>query len=293
MRRVTAGLCGAALLALWPGWSPVAGGADDEAPPPPGVLLNAPLAHYAYQAGEYLGYRISWSGANAGHSAMEIAEGVAVDGSPVLEIISTAESGDFVSVFFPVKDRVVSQLDVVEQIPRRIHIDQRHGRRTRVRTVVFDQAGQSATTFQPGRDPVTVKTPPRVHDILSCLYYFRSLPDLTEGKTSYIDVHEGKKNWRLAATVEGHEKIKVPAGKFDTVRVRAEVRFRGVFYDRGEVHLWLTDDVHRIPVRVRVKIQIGSVVIDLTDLRLGTPAPEAVVSHPAAEPSGTGSPATP
>ncbi|MDH5526647.1 MAG: DUF3108 domain-containing protein [Nitrospirota bacterium] len=244
------------------------GGTIAVASPQVGELLNVPLERYAYRPGESFHYRLSWGGVTAGKSSISIAEGTAVDGSPVWNIVSTAESSDFISVFYPVRDHIVSQLDPQTHLPRRIEIDQRHGKRKRVRTTVFDRVGQSATTFQAGRDPVTSAVPPRVHDILSCLFYFRSLPGLEPGQTRVIDVHEGKKNWRLLIHVEERERVEVPAGAYDTLRIRAEVRFRGVFYDRGDVHLWLTDDANRVPVKVRVKIQIGSVISDLTRVTL-------------------------
>lgn len=257
------------------------GGTIDLPSPEDGVLLNVPLERYVYRPGEVFRYRLSWAGVTAGKSSISLQEGKAVDGATVWNIVSDAESSDFVSVFFPVKDHIVSQLDPETQVPRRIDIDQRHGKRKRIRTTVFDQVGHHATTFQARRDPVTVDTPPRVYDILSCLFYFRSLPDLEPGQARAIDVHEGKRNWRLLIHVEGRERVKVEAGTFDTLRVRAEVRFRGVFYDRGDVHLWLTDDANRVPVQVRVKIQIGSVLAELYAMNLPEPEAESQAGGPA------------
>lgn len=247
--------------------------------PPAGALVNLPTEGKAYAPGERLAFRLSWSGLVAGHAAMSVAEEV-VDGRPMWLLTSTTRSTKAIDWFYPVRDRVESRIDPDTGIPLRIEIDQHHGRRTRVRTTVFDQAAHQATTFQPGHDPVMEETPPNVHDILSCLYYLRSFPRLEPGETYVIDVHEGKKNWRLLVHALRREPVGTPAGAFDTVAVRAEVRFKGVFFDRGDVRIWFTDDARHLPVKVQIKIRVGSVLAELVDSTL--PAlPVSVAAEPA------------
>lgn len=233
---------------------------------------NPLLERVAWQPGEFLNFDVFWSGVPVGNSTMSVAAGAGADGEPETKLVTTARSNDFLSVFYPVKDHIVSHLDPATDLPRRIEIDQRHGKRKRIRNTVFDRERQVATTYQKNREPHEVAIPPRVHDILSCFYYFRNVRDLVPGQTTVIDVHEGKKNWRLLVHVLNKETVTVPAGEFHTVQVKAEVRFRGVFYDRGDVRLWLTDNVLHIPVKVRVKIQLGAVVLDLVDIRLPAPS---------------------
>lgn len=257
-------LCLSCVL-LWP----VASTAGAEPQPPVGALINKPLARQAFVPGESLVFNMRWGNIRAGTATMSVSAGIDESGRPVHRLISTAKSGKMLSMFYPVRDLVVSYLDPETSLPRKIEINQRHGKRRRFRTVEFDQAGQTAVTHQPGREPVKVEIPPNVHDIISCFYYFRGLPDIEPGNpVSVVDVHEGKKNWRLLVKPQHRERITVPAGTFDTFQIKAEVRFKGVFYDRGDVRIWLTDDERRLPVKVQVKIAIGSVVIELTKLYL-------------------------
>lgn len=242
---------------------PAGGVAGDEELPPAGELLNRPLPNHAYAAGEVLNYRISWSGIPAGHASMAVSEERGEGDDPVTVFTSVTRSNKTVSVFYKVRDRVVSRINAETGAPFLIEIDQRHGRRKRIRTTSFDQQAQQATTFQTNRDPVTVDTPPAVQDILSVLYYLRTLPELKPGHTEVLDVHEGKKNWRLLVKTIGKGRIKTPAGRFDTVQVKAEVRFKGVFFDRGDVRIWFTDDVRHVPVKIAIKIRIGKVLVEL------------------------------
>jgi hypothetical protein len=231
--------------------------------PPPGALVNVLPKRKAYASGEVLAYDINWSGIPAGRAVMSVIAGTDASGAKVDRLVSIVRYNKVVSVFYKVRDRVVSEIDPDTGVPRRISIDQRHGNHVRVQEVVFDRANGRASTLRPGRDPVTADIPPNAHDIISCLYYLRSLDGIEPGVTKIVDVHEGGKNWRLLVHAEKRERVTVPAGTFDTVRVRAEVRFHGVFFDRGDVRLWLTDDARHVPVRVSIKIKIGQVLADL------------------------------
>lgn len=253
--------------------------------PPQGALVNVPPERHAYGPGEALVYAISWSGVPAGRAVMSVVGGTDDAGRPVQRLVSIARSNKVVSLVYRIRDRIMSEIDPATGIPRRILVDQRHGTRTRIREVTFDQTNRRATTLQSKRKPVTVDTPPNVHDIISCLYYLRSMDGLAPGKTVVVDVHEGKKNWRLLVHGEALERVTVPSGTYDTLRVRAEVRFKGVFFDRGDVRLWLTEDARRIPVLVSIKIKMGRVLAELIHLTLPPLAPLDARAAPAPGPS--------
>jgi hypothetical protein len=46
-----------------------------------------------------------------------------------------------------------------------------------------------------------------------------------------------------------------------------ELKHEGVFQQKGEVRIWLTDDQRHIPVKIRSKIAIGSININLQEAR--------------------------
>ncbi len=236
--------------------------------PPQDVLLNVPHSTRAYAPGERLTYRITWGGVTAGKAVMSVDEGKTAAGVPVFLLTSTTRSSRAISWFFKVRDRIVSQIDRHTGAPYRIDINQRHGKRKRIRTTVFNQRDHTATTFQEARDPVIVDTPPLVQDILSCLYYLRGFDNIVPHQHYTIDVHEGKKNWQLLVRALERERVKTPMGKFNTIPVDAEVRFKGVFFDRGSVRIWLTDDARHIPVLIRIKIRLGHVQIQLKGAEL-------------------------
>jgi hypothetical protein len=187
--------------------------------------------------------------------------------------MSVAKSNAFVSMFFPVEDRIESLIDRETLGSLRLDVKQHQGKRRKARLTEFDQVNHTATVLKNG-ERTTYEIPPDVQDSLSCLYYFRSVPQFDVGDTVTIDVHESTKNWRLAIVGLNRERVETEAGEFSTIRTRAKVEFEGVFLERGEVYVWFTDDERRLPVRMDSKIKIGEISAKLIEYR-----PAAKESH--------------
>lgn len=223
--------------------------------------------------GERLVYSIGWYNIIGGTAELVVDERE-YRGTPVYRIVSLARSNAFVSMFFPVEDRIESLIHRETLASLRLDTKQREGKRRRARLTEFDQENHTATVVKNGERKV-YEIPPDVQDSLSCLYYFRSLPNLQVGETATIDVHESGKNWRLGIVALNREQIETEAGTFETIRTRATVEFEGVFLDRGDVYVWFTDDDRRLPVRMDSKIKVGRISAKLIEYRPATRPAEA------------------
>jgi hypothetical protein len=227
-------------------------------------------SHVPFGHGERLVYSIGWYNVIGGTATLDVEERE-YNGVPVYRVLSLAKSSSFVSVFFPVEDRIESMIDRETLSALRLDVKQRQGKRRRARVTEFDQVNHTATVVRNGKERV-FEIPPSVQDSLSCLYYFRSLPPLQVGETVTIDVHESNKNWRLAIVALNREKVRTGAGEFMAIRTRAKVEFEGVFLERGDVYVWFTDDERRLPVRMDSKIKIGRITARLIEYRPPTVA---------------------
>jgi hypothetical protein len=103
-----------------------------------------------------------------------------------------------------------------------------------------------------------VPIPPRTQDVLSALYYIRTLP-LQVGQAISLANHTDGKNYPLIVKVLGREHVKVDAGEFDCIIVEPILRGPGVFTQSGRLTVWLTDDRRRMPVLMKSKVVIGHV----------------------------------
>ncbi len=212
----------------------------------------------AYGPGERLVYEVSYLGVPAGDAVMEVLGKTEMKGREVLHVLSTVESNKFVSAFYPVKDRIETFIDAKEGYSHSIKIKQRQGKKKRDKVINFDQRRHRATQFKNNKVE-TFLVPPMVQDSLSALYHFRNQASLEVGQSTFIDVHESNKNWELEIQVLEKEKITTSLGTFNTLKVKALVHYEGLFMDKGDVTLWLTDDVRHIPVLIKTKIKIGSI----------------------------------
>ena len=220
----------------------------------------------SFTNGERLIYDIGWAGFKVGKGVLEVSVGEPLDDREVLYITSTARSNKFISWFFPVVDRIESVVDLEGLYPYRITMDQQHGRRKKYREILFDQENHTAVTIYKGKTS-EIQIPPQVQDTLSSLYYFRAIPELETGSSVFIDVHEGKKNWRLELRILGRETLDTVMGAIPTVKVKAILLFEGILMNKGDLTIWVTDDTKRIPVRMVGKVKIGFVTASLIQVQ--------------------------
>ena len=100
-------------------------------------------------------------------------------------------------------------------------------------------------------------------DVITGFYYIASLP-LQSGSVYTFPINDGKTT-EVRAAVDGHEKIKVPAGTFQTVKVQAEA-ISGTLKGKGTVTVWYTDDQNHTPVQMRSKLGWGTLLFRLQRL---------------------------
>ena len=53
--------------------------------------------------------------------------------------------------------------------------------------------------------------------------------------------------------------MRTPAGTFNTIKVKALIKYEGLFVNKGDVFIWFTDDETRTPVKIESRIKIGNI----------------------------------
>jgi hypothetical protein len=220
--------------------------------PPDSFATLAPV-FVPFGAGEKLVFSVQYGLVTAGEATLEVRNLAAIGGRPAYRIISDARTNDFFSKFFSVRDRYESYMDTTALHSLRYEKHLREGKFKRDDAVDFDQAGHRAVY----KDK-TVPIPPRTQDVLSALYYVRTLP-LQVGQSIALANHTDGKNYPLIVKVLGREHVKVDAGEFDCIIVEPILRGPGVFTQSGRLTVWLTDDRRRMPVLMKSKVVIGHV----------------------------------
>lgn len=230
------------------------------------VLLAPPVSAWGLQGEgglrvpERLEFQLKWLGLKAGTSTMEVER---LDEDSV-RIVSTTTSADWVSIFYPVEDRVESLLEESsEWYPVYYRLKTREGGSRKDKEVVFHHSeGKAEYTDHLKKENKTFEVPEGIFDPLSALYLIRTR-ELVVGSSSFVPVFDSKRVWSVEVKVLKKERIKVPAGSFDTVLVKPLLKSEGIFSRKGDIYIWLTDDEKRMPVKVKSKVVVGSIVAEL------------------------------
>lgn len=215
-----------------------------------------------FGVGEKFEYSIGWGNVlNAGKATIEIKDIIQYQGHEVYKVVVQGKSNKVFSLFYRVRDKLESLIDVNGLFSRRYWTKQDEGHKKRERKYEFDQ--ENNTVQYKGKEYYIRHG---IHDEVSAVFYVRTL-DLQVGKPVYVDIFAKRKNWQVKCVVRKIETIKVPAGKFETILVEPELRFDGIM-KKGKIKVWFTNDERRIPVQVRSKIVIGSILIKLKKYRM-------------------------
>jgi len=219
-----------------------------------------------FQVGERLKYTVGWGKVlDAGTAVMKVDEIVDYEGHDVYRVVVEAKSNTVFSLFYRVRDILESLIDVNGLFSRRYWTKQDEAHKKRERKYEFNQENNVA--YHKDKEYYIRYG---IQDEVSAVFYVRTL-DLKVGRPVYVDIFARGKNWQVKCEVPGTETLDVPAGKFETIIVEPELRFDGVM-KKGKVRVWFTNDERRIPVQVRSKIAIGSILIRLEDYRMGIEA---------------------
>ena len=226
-----------------------------------GALISSSSVSAGQKIPEKLIYNLSWTGIPVGIASQEI-----TDGGDFRRIVSTARSNDWLSTFFPVDDRTESVLANIGPFPGRslsFRMLFKEGSHIRNREIKFDaDSGKAIFHDRKSGEQHDVKIGADTYDIYSSFYFIRHQP-IAVGKSLFVNILDSKKLHRIEVRVLKRERIKVPAGEFDTLKIEPLVKAEGVFEGKRGAYIWLTDDDRRIPVKAQTKVTVGSVTAEL------------------------------
>ena len=218
-----------------------------------------------FTVGERLTYEVSWLNLTAAIAVMEVASAEGKGGiSSTAKLIGTAQSTPIITKFFPVDNRVESELDLGTLTPAHLTFRRREGKKKEDIEYTFHQKEGTVIAVRGGTTE-SVPIPAGTHDIISCLYYTRAVLPPKPGASLKMNVYHDKKNRPVEVRVEGIETLEGGWGRVETVRVRVIMPFHGLFMNKGDIHVWVTNDERKTPVRMKAKIVLGAIVADLVD----------------------------
>ena len=231
-------------------------------------------AEWPFAIGERAEYDVTFGPIRVGRASLAIEARERVRGLEAYRLAFELEGGPF---FYKVDDRQVGWLATApyrslrfEQIldqggyerHRRWELD--HGSSTYVRED-WDEAFGGYRAHAEDRD---VAIPLNALDEVSLLYLVRTLP-LRIGDTYTFENYFLEGGNPVVVEVLRREKVRVRAGRFETIVVRPIIRTEGIFSEDGEAEVYISDDDRRAIVQLKSKMKIGEMNMYLRDLEVG------------------------
>lgn len=260
----TAMACLAASLAL------SSDAAENECAQPPPEESATPeykrLEELPFPPGEKIYYTIRWGIFDVGHAVLQFSGPYSRDGEEVWMIEMTAETNSFADKIFKVRDYNAVWVDKEFTKPLYYVKKQDEGGSHRDVVVTFDWKNNKAQYSNKGvaRDPIDIT--PGSWDPLAITYAVRAL-NLDGLEHVSVPSTDGKKNAMTEIVLEGPERIKVPAGKFESLILKPDTKDLGGVFKKSKnagITLWFTNDERHLPIRMASRVLVGSFVAEMT-----------------------------
>lgn len=223
----------------------------------------------AFQSGEWLRYKMSYSGfLRAGSAILEVDESE-INGKKVYHTKGKGWTSGMIKWFFQVEDLYESYFDQAETKPYLFKRKINEGGYKKHRITSFNYHSNQAyiQDFIAQKDTTVAFS--NVQDVLSSFYFLRNqdVSNLTKGEEIKLDMFLDSQVYPFKLKFLGEEVIKTKFGKVNTLIFRPLVQSGRVFKEQESVTIWITDDANKIPIKMKASLTVGSLRAELEEYK--------------------------
>jgi hypothetical protein len=217
------------------------------------------VAEVPFGTGEKSTYEVRFGAVRVGSGSLEIVGVESVRGRDAWHTSFTVQGGTF---FYRVNDLYESWID--RETLHSLMFIRRIEEGNRRRTQSFDIMPERGIYIQRTRQKTeTEKTVAEPLDEAAFLYFVRTIP-LRVGETYDFHKYFMPERNPVRIRVLRKERITVPAGTFNAVVVRPIIKTTGIFSEKGQAEVWLSDDESRKLLQIKSRLSFGSLNLYLT-----------------------------
>jgi hypothetical protein len=222
----------------------------------------------SYKAGEKVNYSIHYGVISAGLGTLELNSEV-LDGKVVLHSKLVGRTTGMAEAVFKLVDIYESYIDPATELPVKSIRNVREGRYRKYNVVLFDHKTRSDSSILNSDLTGIHIAPPKIHDILSCFYYFRNqiLPfssNLKEGEMITIMTWFCDELYPIRLKYIGIDEVKTKAGRIKCYKFNPVTETGRLFKTEEDVSFWFSADKNYLPVKIRFDIFVGAFSVELT-----------------------------
>jgi len=213
---------------------------------------------------EHLKYVIHYGFIRGGKASLK-RRTVRYKGENVHHLILTGRTTGITNTLYGVKDTYESFVDPETLLPVKAIRNIKEGNYRRYNELIFDREKNKVYSQRSGEQDVVEG----VHDILSAFYFARVKlfnSKLVKGQKLTIDTYFSDEPFLLQFRFMGYETINSKIGKIKCYKFIPVVETGRAFKDEDDMHIWISADENKVPVRVQFDLFIGSLRCDLVNL---------------------------
>jgi len=218
----------------------------------------------AITTGEVLKYKVHYGVINAAEAVIDVAPDIhRVNNRPCYKAnVSGKTIGSF-DFFLRIRDTWRSYIDTAAILPQVFYRNIEEGKYRKKENITFDHYRNTALVES--KRTSTFKTPDNVQDIVSGVYYLRTLnlDKYKNGEQIRIKGFFDEEVFDFTVVFRGREQVETKAGKFRAFKLVPKMPDNKLFAGPDAISIYLSDDKNKIPVLVQAEMLVGSVKIDL------------------------------
>lgn len=227
--------------------------------------INTP----AFKEGEFLKYKLSYGPINAGFATLEIEDHFENE-TEMFHVTGKGWTTGMTDFFFSVKDNYETYFTKNNIQPFRFIRKIDEGGYTKDKEILFDFRFNSATVLDHKKNTEnTFSIHAKVQDMLSSLYNLRTVDfnTLKEGDIISIDMFLDNEIYKLHLFFKAREIIKFSNKKIKTLVLQPTVQEGRIFNNNESVTFWISDDMNKIPIKIKASILVGSIKAELVEYK--------------------------
>lgn len=219
----------------------------------------------AFKSGEYLRYKMSYSGfLRAGTAVLQVEE-KDLKGKKVYYTKGTGWTSGMIKWFFEVEDLYESYFDMDTIKPYLFKRKINEGGYKKHRITAFNYKTKKAYIQDFTNQNDTLVPFVNVQDMLSSFYFLRNqeTKDLKKGDEIALDMFLDSQVYPFKLRFLGREVVRTKFGKVKTMILRPLVQSGRIFKAQESVTIWITDDANKIPIKMQASLAVGSLRAEL------------------------------
>jgi len=220
-----------------------------------------------YKVGEKITYTIQYGFITAGTGTLELNSDT-LNSKEVWHSKLSARTTGMAEALFKVLDIYETFIDPVTELPVNSIRNIREGRYRKYNEVLFDHKSRADSSVLKSDLTGIHIAPPRIHDILSCFYYFRNhiLPvdsNLKKGELTIINTWFCDELYPIRLRYIGTDVVKTKVGKIKCHKFNPVTEAGRLFKTEEGVSFWFSADNNFLPVKIRFDIFVGSFTCEI------------------------------